>query len=446
MRGNMNAKRILIAIVTVMVLLGTCLAGDQPYLDAALGAARWIQASAITTESGVVWPTDPLDLKSVNTGLYSGTPGPILFFLELYRYTGNASYLKAAREGADALLASVSTDEGTGLYAGVAGTGFTLGEMYLVTHERKYREGVLRCVQLLKDRSKNVGRGVQWSNTIDIISGNAGTGLFLLWADKELKAPGARELAVAAGQRLIEVGQRLDSDKLKWMMDPAYPRELPNFSHGTAGVSYFLATLYQQTKQKEFLDAAMKGTNYLLSIADQEQKMCRIYHNDTPDGKTLYYLGWCHGPAGTARLFYRLYQITKDPVWMGWVKKAGRAVVASGGPERVVTPGEWNNVSMCCGISSEAEFFLALYKETRDQEFLELSKKATALLLSKATRDDKGVRWIQAEHRVKPELLVAQTGYMQGASGIGMWLLHMNAFTEKSTKTAIVFPDNPFAY
>jgi lantibiotic modifying enzyme len=439
-------KRFVIVVVLLTSLVTTCIAADRPYLEAALGVAQWIDASAIRTDSGVVWPADPQDPKSVNTSLYGGTPGPILFFLETYRYTGNAKYLKYARDGADALLASIPEEKGTGLYEGLAGTGFTLGQMYSVTRDKKYHEGALRCVQLLKERAKRTGRGIQWSDTVDIVAGNAGTGLFLLWADKQLQSPDARELAIATGERLIEVAQHPADHQLKWMTDPAYPRELPNFSHGTAGVSYFLATLYQQTRQKKFLDAAMAGTNYLLSIADKEQKICRIYHNDSKDGKSLYYLGWCHGPAGTARLFYRLYQITKDPQWMDWVKKAARAVVVSGGPAKVVTPGEWNNISVCCGVTSEAEFFLSLYKATGDAEYLQLSKKATDLLLGKASRDDKGVRWVQAEHRVRPELLVAQTGYMQGASGVGMWLLHMNAFNEKSPKPAMVLPDNPFAY
>ena len=33
----------------------------------------------------------------------------------------------------------------------------------------------------------------------------------------------------------------------------------------------------------------------------------------------------------------------------------------------------------------------------------------------------------QAEHRVRPELIVAQTGYMQGAAGIGSALIHLHA-------------------
>jgi hypothetical protein len=51
--------------------------------------------------------------------------------------------------------------------------------------------------------------------------------------------------------------------------------------------------------------------------------------------------------------------------------------------------------------------------------------------------------WIQAEHRVRPDLLVAQTGYMQGAAGIGMLLLHLEAF-EKGRGAEIILPDSPF--
>jgi lantibiotic modifying enzyme len=216
---------------------------------------------------------------------------------------------------------------------------------------------------------------------------------------------------------------------------------MPNFSHGTAGIAYFLATLYQETGKREFLNAALAGAGYLREIANTENEACLIFHNE-PDGKELFYFGWCHGPVGTARLFYRLYQITGDRVWMEWVKKAARGIMNSGIPEKQ-TPGFWNNVSQCCGSAGVAEFFLSLYEVTREQEYLSFSKRVTAQLLSKAVRDRSGIRWMQAEHRIKPELLVAQTGYMQGAAGIGMLLLNLDAF-EGGKKTKITLPDSPF--
>ncbi len=51
--------------------------------------------------------------------------------------------------------------------------------------------------------------------------------------------------------------------------------------------------------------------------------------------------------------------------------------------------------------------------------------------------------WVQAEHRTRPDYLFAQTGYMQGAAGIGTFLLRLAAVDRKKTKR-IVFPDTPF--
>src|SRR5207253_3649417 len=131
--------------------------------------------------------SDPNDAKSVSTTLYSGVPGPILFFLELYRTTGEARYLQSARAGADALIASIPGSREAGLYEGIAGTGFTLGEAYLVTRDVKYRDAALQCVRWLQDRGQHVGPGVQWNDTTDIIAGSIGTGLFPAWASRGLE-------------------------------------------------------------------------------------------------------------------------------------------------------------------------------------------------------------------------------------------------------------------
>jgi hypothetical protein len=156
----------------------------------------------------------------------------------------------------------------------------------------------------------------------------------------------------------------------------------------------------------------------------------------------LYYLGWCHGPAGTARLFYRLHQATGDKEWLDWVKRSALAVLASGIPNKR-TPGFWNNVGPCCGSAGVAEFFLDLHRVTRDRAYLAFSRRLTEDLLRRATRDEKGTRWIQAENRIEPGVLKAQTGYMQGAAGIGTWLLYLDAFGRGQARR-ITLPDNPF--
>ena len=436
-------SRMKVAIAAVVVAV-TCAnharAQSRANLAAAEDAARWVRAASVQTASGKTWPADPGDPKGVDTGLYSGSSGVVLFLLELHHATGNREYLDDARAGADELLANLSTGKQTGLYTGVAGIGFVLGEMHRVTKDSKYRDGVRAVVRILTERATAAGLGIQWSEVTDIISGGAGTGLFLLHAGKALGDPAATKLAARAADRLIELGVA-EHGGLRWSMDPKFPRRMPNFSHGTAGIAYFLARVHEESGERKYLDAALAGAKYLQAIAKTEGDICLLPHNQ-PDGLDLYYLGWCHGPVGSARLWYLLARVTGDRNWMAWVDKSANALRRSGIPEQR-TPGFWNNVSQCCGSAGVAQFFLDLHGIKSDRTHMAFAKRMTADLLARGTRDEKGLRWIQAEHRVRPELLVAQTGYMQGAAGIGMWLLRLDA-AEHNRKNFVRFPDTPF--
>jgi hypothetical protein len=69
-------------------------------------------------------------------------------------------------------------------------------------------------------------------------------------------------------------------------------------------------------------------------------------------------------------------------------------------------------VSLLCTIHGNAT--LAPWPTYRDAA-IDAAKWIHAARIE--TPGGKGLRWVQAEHRVRPELLVAQTGYMQGAAG-----------------------------
>ena len=63
--------------------------------------------------------------------------------------------------------------------------------------------------------------------------------------------------------------------------------------------------------------------------------------------------------------------------------------------------------------------------------------------MARAARDERGTRWVQAENRIEPDTLVAQTGYMQGASGVGSLFIHIDAALQHRT-SPIMWPDSPF--
>jgi lantibiotic modifying enzyme len=416
---------------------------DRRFLSEAQGVARWLRSIALPQGTAIAWAGTPGPGARPIANLYSGSAGVVLFFLELHHATGDPKDLATARAGADWLLAQIESESQAGLYTGLAGLGFTLTETWKATQDTRYRDGANKVVDRLKQLAKPTGDAVEWSPVSDIISGTAGIGLWLVSASKELGRADARDLAAAAGRRLIS--QQIAADGgAKWAMTPASPTRLyPNFSHGTAGVAYFLAVLHQATGERRFLDAALSGARYLVKTAKTDGEVCLVFHHEPEaDGLHLFYLGWCHGPAGTGRLFQQLATTTGDREWRTWLARSANGIRQSGIPERE-TPGFWNNLGQCCGSASVADFFLSYYQVTRDASALAFARRVTDQILAKATRDESGTRWIHAEHRVQPSNVAAQTGWMQGAAGIGAWLLRLDG-VDRGRDVFVKFPDSPF--
>lgn len=452
---------------------------DEPELDAAIQIDRWLEATAVKLEDGWAWPAVPDDWAgravpkdSLDSSLYSGSAGIVLFGVELARATTSTAtdsppvhdspFLELPEQAAKHLLATLPKDkieddgEGCSLYTGIAGVGFALFQFGRATGEIEAHRGARRCVELLAASARVAGTGIDWGDCTDVMSGGAGIGLFLIHMAEQDHDPLARELAIRAGRRLLELGER-EATGRSWRMTPDFPRVMPNFSHGTAGVAFFLARLYELTGDDAFLDGALDGGRHVLSLADTSNDGCQVFHHsndadekDDAEGRALHYLGWCHGPVGTAQLFMKLAQVSGDPDWTDRVLQCANSVRDSGIPEQARL-GFWNNIGVCCGSAGVASFFetLARARTTSidlgsrvpvDDPDRDFARRCLDWTLAHETRDQHGLRFPQAEQRVKPELVQAQVGLMQGAAGVGLTLLRI-AFPWHGVAT--VLPDDP---
>jgi uncharacterized protein YyaL (SSP411 family) len=292
------------------------------------------------------------------------------------------------------------------------------------------------------------GNGVTWTETPALGSGDTGVILYLLYAGAALKDDSYVKLAARGGDYLLALAQPDPQGGLRWNGAAGGSRGLPkgayfpNFEQGTAGVAYGLARLYSITKDARFLDAAKQGALHLQKIATVQGDSALVYYRE-PDKKDLYYLGYCHGPAGTARLFYELYTVTRSREYLDWTERLARGITNSGMPEKL-TPGMWNVVCQCCGSAAVSNFFLGLWAATHKPEYLGFAHRVVDQMLSRVTDfNDQGYRWYQAWTRVTPWVVNAETGYMIGAAGVGATLLHLH-LAEQRRYDAIQFPDNPF--
>ncbi len=401
--------------------------------QAGLRAAEWLLHTATETEHGLAWAADPTDPKTRSDALYSGSAGAVLLLIEAHAVTGEPRWAAAVGRAADH-LAAVAGDEAAmppGLYTGRAGIGYALAQAWRVTGAPEHREAAARCAAVLCDTATPAGAGVEWNHVTDIIGGGAGIGLWLLQAAAELEAPRALQTAVAAGRRLLELDRR-DARGRWWPMSARTERHYPNFSHGTAGVAYYLATLHAATGDPEFLAAAVDGAAFLASVERDG-----LVHHHEPGGEDLFYLGWCHGPAGTTRLYQRLAWTTGDATWSQRLRQSVDGLTALGVPGR--HPGLWDTVGQCCGTAGIGEMLL----QVDPLRHAGLLDDIAADLLARATTDADGLRWVQAEHRVRPQLRLAQTGYMQGAAGVGLFFLHLDG-ARSGRPPRVVLPDSPY--
>ncbi len=429
---------------------GPSVKDESRCLRLAKQAGEWLASVAIEEKDGLRWPVAPGSDEKSSVSLYYGAPGVISFFLELHAVTGDPAWRAMAERGARWLAAQASPDlaygglfwliddekrahtADPGFYSGIAGIGATFLELHRLVPDGGY-------ARYARGAADWLAASDSWKAVNDVISGAAGVGLFFLQAAEQLKEPQYREAAIRAGDFLL--GQAMHEERgVRWRMSKEQPRLYPNFSHGTSGVAFFLAALARRTGEKRFHAAALEAVEWL------KAKRCAtetgaVWYRHEPDAKELYYPGWCHGPAGTARLFYELHRATGDAEWMQWVRECARWIVNSGIPEKRID-GFWN-VSVCCGTAGVGEFFADLFRLTGDPEYRRRADAMVADLERRATPGPRGLKWLQAENRVSPDQLAAQTGYAQGAAGIGLFFLKMHAL-ETGRPFAPRLADNPF--
>ena len=329
----------------------------------------------------------------------------------------------------------------------MSGLAFALIEAWKATGTQRYRDAARAATDHIVQAAAPAGRGVQWTG-ITGIAGDGGIALYLLYAAKALDEKRYLTTAVGAADRIAEGARVEPKGGVSWQAFPnelfGLPKEayLPNFEGGTAGVAYVLARVYAESGERRFLADAKLGALHLQTIATIRGDAALIPYR-FPDLTDTYYLGYCHGPAGTARTFYELHRLTGEPQYQEWALRLARGVMASGVPE-LQTSGFWNVACQCCGSAAVVELFIGLWAASGEPELLAYAQRVARQLISRHSDvDGQGHRWYQAWTRVKPAEVNAETGYSIGASGIASALLHVH-LAGAGRYRAILLPDNPF--
>lgn len=438
---------------------------NNPHLETALAAERFIHQFEKKTDNGLVWSLAKEKPEVYLRTLYAGSAGIALFYLELFDATGDKQFLEKATLAGEDLVAYVTkkTSLTCSALGGWAGYLFVLNEIALRTEDSSFTRAARHAGLKLRNQASEIGAGLGWiapmpyadltgehglREIFDVAEGAAGIGLYYLYAHEHQIIDDSLAWVRSIADRLLEVAQEAEGG-LRWqlMEDIPWPFDAPNFAHGTAGVAYLMARTFEATGDRRYLDAAIAGAGHVKAVADPIGEDGHLVPHILDDGRPhRYYLGMCHGPAGTARLFYLLSRMTNDQQWLEWSKGLDRGFVNLGAPEERGR-GFWNNISQCCCDAGIGDHALFMYRSTGDSFYLELAERVAKEIMNRSETDqDKDtICWPQAEHRSQPEFIETQTGYMQGAAGVGSFFIHL-ATIRQGNPTKIVFPDAPYAH
>lgn len=421
---------------------------QTPYLDAALRTGRWLQGLADPGLGGAI-PDETDASAPPSPHLDTGAAGRVIFFLELFAATGDSSFLESAeREGEFALNAEEGDSSEMGLYDGRAGVAFALTELgKMSSRPDRYRQAALRGFERIAASRGSGRRPSGWGRSNDILAGTAGIGLALLYAGREFGKLEFIKVARRAGEDLIGSAESMRVGR-RWHRWSDRQLDLPNFSHGTAGVAYFLAALHQADGGDRFRAAAESGAEYLMNVADQSDGLFLVPYGIPDRGyATKYDIGWAHGPAGTARLFYRLWRITGDDRYRAVVDASAQSLLSSGIPGPTADSIRWAgpfNLDRRFGTSGAVSFLLDWRRVEGDEQYAALARRSADQILVARVDSLDGSYWRLPRYPfLGPAGDTIYTGYFYGAAGIGLALLEMH-YSEVGKGPRIRLPDDPF--
>jgi hypothetical protein len=261
-----------------------------------------------------------------------------------------------------------------------------------------------------------------------------GTGAVLLgtvWAHRAGIA-GSRELAERAAEVLLGEAE-VRPTGLDWRFVPlrfrsSPPIDMPNWSHGLAGIACTLVLAGMELSRPDLVEAGRLGAEHLVTLGDTRDGRFAVPHfiPHPPDlDEDEFAFGWCNGAAGTSRLFPALGRAGVETVagqaTEVWERRSLRTVLTSGVPERL-HPGFWDNDGRCCGTAGVGDVFLDVWQRGGDDADLTFALRLAYTLLDRAYRDGRRAWWRFVEHRNPEPLLPPGVGWMQGSAGIAAYL------------------------
>ena len=206
----------------------------------------------------------------------------------------------------------------------------------------------------------------------------------------------------------------------------------PGAAHGSAGVIAALTACVRfgccTTRSTKILRLATTALTASCIETAEGKRMPLLFGLDRPQHQS----GWCNGDLGVAVILYNSGRVLKHRVLMSLALELARREARQALSGKVRSP---SNPALCHGHAGRAHLFNRLYQATGDR----LLRRAALFALSECLRlrvAGSGVGGFVVVEDEKPPILVR--GFLQGAAGIALALLAATGDTDSTWDQVLI--------
>jgi hypothetical protein len=388
----------------------------QPLLDGAASdaAQESLQAILADLESRGREPSgDP--------SLASGTAGRAVLHGYLAQAGQGPESDARARRCLQHATAAVAEQPGTAsLYSGLTGVGWTLAHLCPQWSGWDGEDELVEIDEVLLD---HLGQS-PWRDDYDLIVGLVGFGIYAL---ERLPRPSAVACLERVVDRLAETAEP-QGEGITWWTDPAWlpsrsraesPRGYYNLgvAHGVPGVIGLLGRIHTagiaRDRARPLLDGAVR---WLLEQDGSEGFGCWVGPDARRDNARL---AWCYGDPGIAAVLLGAARCVAEPTW-----ESAALAIAHRAAERPYAESGVKDAGLCHGCAGLAHLFNRLFQATGESQLGEVARSWCQRTLA-MRRPAQGIGGFETwePDEVGGSIWSADPGLLNGATGIALALL-----------------------
>ena len=364
--------------------------------------------------------------KKKGIGLIGGITGEAVFLFYYAKYTQDMKYYDKALE----LITDVfdTINEGFAYHtfaAGLAGVGWAVEHLVQNDFIEADPDEILEDIDAYIHKAMIMD--IQEKGNYDFLHGATGSAVYFL---SRLANENAGKFLAEYVAELEKVSEKEDEGAIKWRsvlnIEEGSEGYNLSLSHGLASIIAFLAKTNLHSVHKEKSETLLKGSiKYMLDHSLDIGKFHSNFPSWIQEGEPLTpsRLAWCYGDLGIGISLYQAAVSIKDKE----LETRAVEIMLHAAKRRDLKENAVVDAGLCHGGAGIAHIFNRMYHYTGIEEFKDTARYWFNATLGLATHEG-GFAGYKAWHTEKYGGWVSDGGILEGIAGIGMAI--MSAISE----------------